>query len=129
MKNKQARRAARQLFRDCLVDGLLDEDRVRQVALRIIESRRRHGLAILSYFQRLIRLDREGRTATIESAAPLPDDLQASVEAGLVSRYGRGLRTAFKQNPALIGGMRIRVGSDVYDGSVRGRLEALETQL
>ncbi len=126
---RQVRRAARRLFKDCLVDGLLDEDRVRQVALGIIESKRRHGLAILSHFQRLVRLDRERRTATIESATPLPDDVQTSVEAGLASSYGRGLQTSFTQNPALIGGMRIKVGSDVYDGSVRGRLAALAARL
>ena len=66
------------------------------------------------------------RTATVESAAPLPPDLQAGIEAGLKRRYGPGLSTAFAHDPALIGGMRIQVGSDVYDGSVRAGLEALE---
>jgi F-type H+-transporting ATPase subunit delta len=44
----------------------------------------------------------------------------------LVQEYGQGLNTTFAENPELIAGMRIRVGSDVYDGSVRSRLEALE---
>jgi F-type H+-transporting ATPase subunit delta len=35
------------------------------------------------------------------------------------------LNISFVQNPALLGGLRIRVGSDVYDGSVRARLESL----
>jgi F-type H+-transporting ATPase subunit delta len=56
----------------------------------------------------------------------LPPDLQASIEAGLARRYGPGLSTAFAHRPALIGGMRIQVGSDVYDGSVRAGLAALE---
>jgi F-type H+-transporting ATPase subunit delta len=34
--------------------------------------------------------------------------------------------TSFAENPALIGGMRVKIGSDVYDGSVRAALEALE---
>ena len=49
-----------------------------------------------------------------------------AIEAGLTRRYGPGLSTAFVQRPALIGGMRIQVGSDVYDGSVRAGLAALE---
>ncbi len=41
-------------------------------------------------------------------------------------RYGAALRTTFVLQPALIGGLRIQVGSDVYDGSVRAGLAALE---
>jgi F-type H+-transporting ATPase subunit delta len=56
----------------------------------------------------------------------LPAGLQASVQAGLEHAYGQGLTTTFTENPGLIGGMRVRVGSDVYDGSVQARLAALE---
>ncbi|MBI1841861.1 MAG: F0F1 ATP synthase subunit delta, partial [Verrucomicrobia bacterium] len=40
-------------------------------------------------------------------------------------RHGPGLQLSFEQNPALIGGLRIQVGSDVYDGSVAARLHEL----
>ena len=39
--------------------------------------------------------------------------------------YGRGLLMSYADNPALVGGVRITVGSDVYDGSIKGRLTAL----
>jgi len=124
--NKQAKRQAKQLFRYCLVNGLLDENRVRNVVQHLVAAGRRDCPAILSHFRRLVRLEIVRRTATVESAALLPPDLQADIEAGLTRRYGPGLTTAFAHRPALIGGMRIQVGSDVYDGSVRGGLEALE---
>jgi F-type H+-transporting ATPase subunit delta len=123
---KRVKREAKQLFRFCLVDGVLDEGRVRQVVQRVAAAGRRDGPAILSHFRRLVKLDLARRTATIESAVPLPADLQAAVEAGLSRRYGPGLATAFAHRPVLIGGMRIQVGSDVYDGSVRAGLMALE---
>jgi F-type H+-transporting ATPase subunit delta len=44
----------------------------------------------------------------------------------LSALYGQGLDISFAQNPALIGGLRIKVGSDVYDGSVQSRLAALQ---
>ena len=81
---------------------------------------------MLSHFQRLVKLDLDRRTARIESAVPLPADFQARLQAGLTRTYGPGLNMSFGQNPALIGGLRIQVGSDVYDGSVRARLAALE---
>jgi len=126
---KRAKREAKHLFRVCLVNGVLDESRVRRVAQQVVAAGRRECPAILSHFGRLVRLELARHTATIESATPLPAELQAAVEAGLTRRYGRGLTTAFTQRPALIGGMRIRVGCDVYDGSVQGRLTALEKAL
>ena len=124
--NKQAKREAKQLFRFCLVNGLLDENRVRNVVQHLVAAGRRDCPAILSHFRRLVRLEIVRRTATVESAAPLPPDLQVGIEAGLKRRYGPGLTAVFAHRPALIGGMRIQVGSDVYDGSVRGGLAALE---
>ena len=125
--NKQAKREAKQLFRFCLVNGLLDDNRVRNVVQHLVAAGRGDCPAILSHFRRLVRLEIVRRTATVESAAPLPPDLQAGIEAGLKRRYGPGLTAVFAHRPALIGGMRIQVGSDVYDGSVRGRLEELES--
>ena len=124
--SKKAKREAKQLYRFCMVDGRLDENRVRQVVQRVIAAGERDGSAILAHFLRLVKLDCARHTATIESAAPLPADLQAVIQAGLTRRYGPGLTMAFSQRPALIGGMRVQVGCDVYDGSVRAGLEALE---
>ena len=123
---KQARHAATQLFRLCLVNGLLDEGRARQVVQRLVAAKPRGYLGALSHFRKLVRLDSAQHTATVQSAHPLPPDLKASVQAQLARAYGSGLETSFTENPALIGGMRIRVGSDVYDGSVQARLAALE---
>jgi F-type H+-transporting ATPase subunit delta len=124
--SKQIRRDAKQLFRSCVENGLLNEGRVRLAVQRVIESKPRGFLAILSHFERLVKLDIARRTARVESAAPLDANLQGQVQAGLTSHYGAGLNLSYTQNPALLGGLRIQVGSDVYDGSVRARLEALE---
>jgi F-type H+-transporting ATPase subunit delta len=80
-------------------------------------------------FQRLVRLDRARHSAQVESAVPLPDATRAEVIAGVTKTHGTGIETFFTENPALIGGMRIRVGSDVYDGSVRGKLDAIASRL
>jgi F-type H+-transporting ATPase subunit delta len=124
--NKQAKREASQLFRFCCVNGLLDENRVRQVVYRVAAAGYRESPAILAHFLRLVRLDRAQRTARIESATPLPADLRAAAEASLKRQYGPGLITKFGERPSLIGGMRIQVGSDVFDGSVLSKLAALQ---
>jgi len=127
--NRRSRRVARQLFQLCLVGGKLNADRVRQVAKRLGEGTERNALAVLSHFQRMVRLDHAQHTAVIESAEPLTDQVRRAVEAQLTRLHGADLGISVALNPSLIGGMRITVGSSVYDGSVRGRLNALEQQL
>ena len=124
-----ARRTARQLFRWCLVAGTLDPHRARQVARRLADKPERDSLTVLSEFQRLVRLDRDRTTALIETAVPLTPDVRREVEGRLVRLRGPDLNLVFALNPALIGGIRIKVGSDVYDGSVRRRLDAIENLL
>jgi F-type H+-transporting ATPase subunit delta len=124
--SRQTKRDAKRLFRWCLVNGLLDESRTRQVVQSIIESKRRGDLALLSHFRRLVKLEYARHTAEVESAVPVSADLRASIQAGLARAYGPGISASFVHNPELIGGMRIKVGNDVYDGSVRARLAALE---
>lgn len=123
---KQARRDAKQLFNTCKVSGLLDEARVRQVVGAVIAQKPRGYVGILSHFQRLVKLDLERRAARVVSAVPASEALQQSVKANLARRYGPGLNVSFAVNPALIGGLRVQVGSDVFDGSVKARLSELE---
>jgi F-type H+-transporting ATPase subunit delta len=74
----------------------------------------------------LVRLDHDQHSAKIESAIPLSAELQATTHASLTRLYGPQLVTSFTDRPSLIGGMRIQVGSDVYDGTVQSELAALE---
>lgn len=124
--SKQARRDGKSLFNSCKANGVLDENRVRQTVSAVIAQKPRGYVGILSHFQRLVKLDIERRTARVESAVAPSDALQQSVKANLAARYGQGLTVAFAVNPALIGGLRVKVGSDVYDGSVKARLAELE---
>lgn len=126
---KLARREAKSLFQSCLAEGILDETRVRNAVTQVVQRKPRGYVAILSHFQRLVRLDLERRTASVESAAPLDPSLQTQIQATLNQLYGVGLRVSYTQSPGLIGGLRIRVGSDVVDGSIQARLAALKDNI
>ena len=126
---KQARRDAKRLFKSCTVSGLLEAGRVRQAVSAVATRKPRGYAAILAQFERLVRLETERHTARIEAAAPLSPELQSALQASLTRRHGAGLQFEMASNPALLGGLRIKVGSNVYDGSVRARLAALEEGL
>jgi F-type H+-transporting ATPase subunit delta len=124
--SKQARRDARQLLRSCMANAVLDDNRVRQAVQFVIRDKPRGYLAVLAQFQRLVRLETARRTARVESATSLSSQFQSQLQAELSRKYGAGLSFVFVENPALLGGLRIQVGGDVYNGSVQGRLAALQ---
>lgn len=126
---KQARRDAKQLFLACRRDGVLDEAKVRDIVQKVIQLKPRGYVPILSHFTRLVKLEIERRTARIESPVPLAEAQQAEIKASLARRYGQGLSFSFAQNPKLLGGLRVQVGSDVYDGTVQSRLAELAAGL
>ena len=122
---REARKSARSLFRGCMVDRKLDASRVRAVTDTLAAETPRGCLAILQSFARLVRLELERRHAVIESAAPLAESEMNKLRADITRTHGDDLTFDTVVRPELIGGLRIRVGSDVWDGSVRARLEAL----
>lgn len=126
--SKDAQRTARKLMEASLIDGILDLGRVKLMVEKIEEQKPRGYLAIAHAYLRLVRLEVEKNRATIESAIELDGPMRQQVETDLKKKYGPQITTEFSVNPELIGGMRIRVGSDVWDGSVANRIERLSEQ-
>ncbi len=127
--SKDATRAARQLMRACIANGRLHPSRVKNVVKRVLEEKPRAYVQILTAFQRLVRLEIEKRSALIETVERISPALRDQLRADLQKKYGEDLEFNFAVNPELIGGLRVKVGSHVWDGSVRGRLESLRQEL
>jgi F-type H+-transporting ATPase subunit delta len=125
---KEARKVSRQMFRHSFTDGKLDKEKISHMVESLLAEKPRHYSDALKDYQRLLRLEIEKRRAVIESAAPLNDSIANQVLANLRSRYGDDLITEFRTNPELLGGLRIRIGDDVWDGSVKNRLQKLQEQ-
>ena len=123
--SREGRQLARQLLRASLSDGRVDGAKVSAVVKQVAESKPRHYMGALDEFHRLLRLELAKRRALVESAEALDAATQASISNQLRERHGSDLALEFRHEPALIGGMRIRIGSDIWDGSVQGRLDRL----
>jgi len=127
--NKEIRRLSREMLRASFTDGQLDRGKVASLVQSLIEKKPRHCIDILQNYKRLLRLEFEKRHATIESAAELSSEIREQIVSNLKRKYGADLTTEFVVNPQLIGGMRVRLGSDVWDGSVQNRLQRLAQQI
>jgi F-type H+-transporting ATPase subunit delta len=124
--DRQSRQIAKKYFLACRnADGSVNESSVREIVTLVVDQKPRNFLAILTHLYRLIELALDENTVRIESATPLPDK-GASVFADLEQRYGRASRTVYEENPALLGGLRIRRGNNIWDGSLSGRLNRLQ---
>ncbi len=123
---KEARRKARELF-DAALDatGRPDSSKALSIADLLVKSAPRHSLQILKEFTRLIRLESAKHHAVIESAAPVDESTRAAIQKSLEKRDGGTVTLETKVDPSLIGGSRIRLGSEVWDATVVSRLKAL----
>ena len=127
--NKEIRQVSRKMLQASFTDGQLDPGRISSLVDSLVTRKPRNYVDALKNYKRLLRLELEKRHATIETASGVDSAVRSEIEANLKSKYGNDLSTEFHVAPELLGGMRIRVGNDVWDGSVRNRLERLQHEL
>jgi F-type H+-transporting ATPase subunit delta len=127
--NKEIRQLSRKMLQASFTDGQLDSGRIASLVDSVIAEKPRNYIDVLKNYKRLLRLEVEKRHATIETASEVDPAIRSEIVSNLKSKYGDDLATEFHVDPQLLGGMRIRVGNDVWDGSVRNRLERLQHEL
>lgn len=136
-----------ELLREVLSNPTINYDQKRSVLEEMIRRTRvrppnANFLRILLKNQRLTELseinkkfaqvldERSGVVAAeVTTARPIPDDIQRALEQQLVSITGKKVRFSFATDETIIGGMIARIGSTVYDGSVRNQLRQIEGRL
>jgi F-type H+-transporting ATPase subunit delta len=96
---------------------LIDHSRIHEVEaiIRQFQTELNHRLGIVE--------------AEVTSARPLAEAQSRELLAELARLTGKQVSAEYKVDPSLIGGAAIRVGSTVYDGSVRGQLQKMKEQL
>jgi F-type H+-transporting ATPase subunit delta len=127
--DKESRKLSKRLFQASFTNGAIDNSHVSVIAKKIVESRPRNAIGVLKEYQRLVRLEVEQHQALIESAAQLDEATSGQLVANLKAKYGADLSTEFRVTPELLGGIRIKIGSDVFDSSIRERLNRLDAEV
>ena len=84
---------------------------------------------IAAQFQALVNASSGVSDATVYSAYPIDDAQLGEVMASLQQRFGRKLKGVVQLDPELIGGIRVVVGDEVLDTSVKARLEQMKAAL
>jgi F-type H+-transporting ATPase subunit delta len=122
---KDAARTARALFRTTMRNGTVDGAFAKTAVAKLAEVKPRNYLAILTAYHRLLRLELAQRHAVVDSAEALSSDEQTNVVNELKAKYGADITSEFRVDPELLGGIKVKMGSNVWDATLRSRLNAL----
>ena len=117
-----------------VLDALVARARVRPTTANFLQVLlQNHRLADLTEINRQFAHELDRRTgvvtAEVTTARPVPDAEREALRARLGQLTGRSVRLQFAVDEDLIGGVVTRIGSTVYDGSVRGQLEQIRQRM
>ncbi len=84
---------------------------------------------VILQLERLARGGPGARVARVTSAIALTDEEREQIEEKLAARFGSGLDFEFVVDESILGGLTVRVGDEIIDGSVAGKLGALKESL
>ncbi len=118
-------RLAKKLVELSMDNGVVTEAKVGEVLAGLKQVQHRHHLTVLKTFLNYLRREIALQTAVVSTPGALSDEALKAIEVTYTNMYGRPISAATQQDTSLIAGVRVRVGDDVYDASVAGRLQRL----
>ena len=127
--DKKTRLLAKQLFKLSLVSGEVSATQVAGVLGYIEKIQPRQPLALLKLYHRAIETELAKSRAIVEHAGPIADSALKLIASAMTQKYQRPVTASAQRNDALFAGLRVRVGSDVYESTVAGQLAALSSAL
>ena len=122
---KKAQQFARQLTKLSVTDGNVSSERVAGVLEYLEKHKVANRLIILKTYARLIANELAKSEARVEHAGSIDAAALDAIAAAMSKKYSRSITASAKSNPALLAGLRVQVGDDVYESSVASQLAAL----
>jgi F-type H+-transporting ATPase subunit delta len=106
-------------------NGVVTESKVSEVLAGLQQVQHRNHLTVLKTFLNYLRRELALQTAVVSTPASLSGDALKAIEVQFSKLYNRPVNAVTQEDTSLIAGVRVRVGDDVYDASVAGRLQRL----
>jgi F-type H+-transporting ATPase subunit delta len=123
--SKKAQQFARQLFTMSIVNGVVSPDRVSGVLQYVDKHKVANPIIVLKAYARLVENELAKSRAVVEHAGAIGEATLAAIASTMTKKYSRPVTATAKPNPALLAGVRVQVGDDVYESSVASQLAAL----
>jgi len=124
-RDQKITRLAKKLVELSKDNGVVTEAKVGEVLAGLKQVQHRHHLTVLKTFLNYLRREIALQTAVVSTPGPLSGEALRAIEANYSKMYDRPITAVTKKDTSLIAGVHVRVGDDVYDASVAGRLQRL----
>jgi F-type H+-transporting ATPase subunit delta len=126
---KIAQLFARKLFGLSLADGTVSAERVGGVLAYVEKHHPANPVMVLKAYHRLIAAELAKGEAVVEHAGPVNDAMLAAIASAMSKKYSRTVTARSKPSPALLAGIRVHVGDDIYESSVASQLDTLASSV
>lgn len=126
--NQRTLLQARRLYKECLTNGMLDEQKAKRLIQELCKKPPRNLLPLLIALYKYFKIEEERCTVKIYSAVDLDERFKQEIQGLIQERFKPIYRYEFIVDPTLIGGMVIRIGSRLIDLSIKGQLMSLVEQ-
>ena len=125
IRDQKITKLAKKLLELSKDSGVVTESKVGEVLAGLQQVQHRHHLTVLKTFLNYLRREVALQTAVVSTPTKLSDDALKAIEVQFSKLYNRPVSAVTQRDTNLIAGVRVRVGDDVYDASVAGRLQRL----
>jgi len=116
-----------------LLNGMLPptaDTEVRNLAFLLASKNQVHLLSeVVGSFDKMVSEGAPGNTARVTTAIDLTNEDRAKLEAKVRAQYGQELGFDYRVDPAILGGVVVRIGDVVIDGSVSGKLAVMKQKM
>ena len=125
MSTKQLKKVIEKLVEESFLDGKILESKVSK-SIKVLKSLSRAGsiFALSEYLKQLKRIERQF-TMFLETAIPIPPTLLKKARK-IVERKHKITKVALSVNPQILGGFKLRIGDDIWDESILGKINQVK---
>ena len=124
-RDQKITKLAKKLLELSKDSGVVTESKVAEVLAGFQQVQHRRHLTVLKTFLNYLRREVALQTAVVSTPTGLSEDVIKAIEVQFSKLYNRPVNAVTQPDTSLIAGVRVRVGDDVYDASVAGRLQRL----
>ncbi len=128
-QSEKINKLAKRLIQVSSVNDEVDTDSLWQVIMKLKEQGFKHFLPLLKILKVKVAQTMAQHTLEVTSSSPLSESMLKSLEKSFTQKYQKSVKVKSFIDPSLIGGLKVRIGDDVYDASIAAQLNQIANEI
>ncbi len=128
-QSEKINKLAKRLIQVSSVNDELDTDSLWGGIMKLKEQGFKHFLPLLKILKVKVAQTMAQQTLEVTSSSPLSESMLESLEKSFTQKYQKSVKVKSFIDPSLIGGLKVRIGDDVYDASIAAQLNQIANEI